>query len=67
MAPVQGPALTSLELPEGLPRSLVPIAWLAGRWEGAGVLASEVTGEVQVGQEVDISVDPRNFGVSIGR
>jgi hypothetical protein len=43
------------------PRALAPIAWLAGRWEGAGVLASEQTGEAQVGQEVDISLDPRGF------
>ncbi len=61
MAPVQGPALTSLDLPEGLPRELAPLAWLAGRWEGAGVLASEGTGEVQVGQEVDVAVDARGF------
>ncbi len=61
MAAVPGAALTSLEVPEGLPRQLVPIAWLAGRWEGAGVIDSEDAGERQVGQEVDISVDQRGF------
>ncbi len=53
--------MTILEIPEGVPRPLVPIAWLAGRWEGVGVIASEGVGERQVGQEVDISVDQRGF------
>lgn len=48
-------------MPEGVPRELVPVSWLAGRWEGAGVLVSDSTGEVQVGQEVDIAVDARGF------
>lgn len=53
--------MTSLDVPEGLPRALVPIAWLAGRWEGAGVIDAPGTGERQVGQEVDVSVDQRGF------
>ncbi len=61
MAPLPGAALISLEVPEGLPRQLVPIAWLAGRWEGVGVIDAEEAGERQVGQEVDISVDQRGF------
>lgn len=44
-----------------MPRALVPIAWLAGRWEGVGLLASPDAGEVQVGQEVDVVVDARGF------
>lgn len=39
----------------------MPIAWLAGRWEGAGVIQTPGTGERQVGQEVDVSVDQRGF------
>ncbi len=26
------------EIPEDLPAPLVPVAWLLGRWEGAGVV-----------------------------
>jgi hypothetical protein len=50
-----------LEIRADLPASLVPLSWLVGRWEGAGVLASPETGEAQVGQEVEITADPRGF------
>jgi len=49
------------EIDASLPASLVPLSWLVGRWEGAGVLASAEAGETQVGQEVEISADPRGF------
>jgi THAP4-like, heme-binding beta-barrel domain len=50
-----------LEIDPTLPASLVPLSWLVGRWEGAGVLASAEAGEAQVGQEVDIAADARGF------
>lgn len=50
-----------LEIDPSLPASLVPLSWLVGRWEGAGVLASAEAGEAQVGQEVEITADPRGF------
>ena len=49
------------EIDASLPASLVPLSWLVGRWEGAGVLASPEAGETQVGQEVEITADPRGF------
>jgi hypothetical protein len=51
----------AFEIDPGLPASLVPLSWLAGRWEGAGVLASPEAGEAQVGQEVELVPDPRGF------
>ncbi|NAE18370.1 heme-binding beta-barrel domain-containing protein, partial [Enterococcus hirae] len=50
-----------LEIDAGLPASLVPLSWLIGRWEGAGVLAAPEAGEIQVGQAVEVTADPRGF------
>ncbi len=50
-----------LEIDASLPASLVPLGWLVGRWAGAGVIASAESGEAQVGQEVEVVVDPRGF------
>jgi len=50
-----------LEIDASLPASLVPLSWLVGRWEGAGVIASPEAGEAQVGQEVEVVADPRGF------
>lgn len=36
------------EIPEDLPLELAPLAWLLGRWQGWGMLASELDGEDQV-------------------
>lgn len=49
-----------LQLPEGLPAELAPIAWLVGVWEGTGVLNYPVGDEVrnyEFGQRVSFSHD----------
>ncbi|SDQ84026.1 FABP family protein [Quadrisphaera sp. DSM 44207] len=51
----------ALEIDPDLPASLVPLSWLVGRWEGAGVLADPRAGEAQVGQELELTADPRGF------
>lgn len=43
------------------PASLVPVAWLLGRWEGAGVVGYPTMEEVRFGQEVEFHHDGRPF------
>lgn len=43
------------------PASLVPLAWLLGRWEGAGVVGYPSMDEVRFGQEVEFRHDGRPF------
>ncbi|MFB9376021.1 FABP family protein [Kineococcus gynurae] len=45
------------------PTDLVPLAWLIGRWEGAGVLGHPGRGEedTRFGQEVEFRHDGRGF------
>ncbi len=49
------------EIPEDLPAPLVPVAWLLGRWEGAGVVGYPTIEERRFGQEVEFSQDGRGF------
>lgn len=44
-----------------LPRELAPLAWLVGRWEGAGVVGYPTIESVHFGQEVEVSHDGRPF------
>jgi hypothetical protein len=44
------------------PLALVPLAWLIGRWEGAGVLGHPARGEdTRFGQAVEFTHDGRDF------
>lgn len=49
------------ELDVNLPPALAPLAWLVGRWEGAGVVGYPTITSVQFGQEVSCSHDGRPF------
>jgi len=44
-----------VELSADLPPELVPLAWLIGRWEGAGVLGYPTIESINFGQEVEFS------------
>lgn len=44
-----------------LPPALAPLAWMIGRWEGAGVMGYPGTDSFNVGQEVEIQHDGRAF------
>lgn len=44
-----------------LPPVLAPLAWMIGRWEGAGVMGYPGTESFNVGQEVGITQDGRDF------
>ena len=44
-----------MELSADLPPELVPLAWLIGRWEGAGVLGYPTIESINFGQEVEFS------------
>jgi hypothetical protein len=50
-----------IELSTDLPQPLVPLAWLIGRWAGAGVVGYPGVEESQVGQEIEFSHDSRPF------
>ena len=52
-----------IPLDPSTPEALRPLAWLIGRWEGAGVLGHPVRGgtDVRFGQEVELSTDGRPF------
>jgi hypothetical protein len=50
-----------VELPADLPAALVPLAWLVGTWEGAGVAGLPGEEEHQFGQEVVFRHDGRPF------
>jgi nitrobindin-like protein len=43
------------------PATLVPVAWLIGRWEGAGVVGYPTMDETRFGQEVEFRHDGRPF------
>jgi len=49
------------ELDVDLPERLRPLAWLVGRWEGAGVVGYETIESRHFGQEVVCSHDGRGF------
>ena len=48
-------------LDTNLPRELASIAWLVGRWEGAGVVGYPTIESANFGQEVEVSHDGRPF------
>ena len=50
-----------IELSTDLPAPLIPLAWLIGRWEGAGVVGYPTIEEARFGQEVEFSHDGRPF------
>lgn len=47
------------EIRADLPPSLVPLAWMEGRWEGAGVVGYDDVPERRFGQEVVLAHDGR--------
>lgn len=49
------------ELDLDLPRELAPLAWLIGRWEGAGVLGYPTIESANFGQEIECFHDGRPF------
>jgi hypothetical protein len=51
----------ALQLDPDLPAPLVPLAWLIGRWEGAGVVGYPTMDSVNFGQEVEFRHDGRPF------
>jgi len=44
-----------------LPRELAPLAWMVGRWEGAGVVGYPTIESANFGQEIEVSHDGRPF------
>lgn len=44
-----------------LPRELVTLAWLVGRWQGAGVVGYPTMESVHFGQDIECSHDGRPF------
>lgn len=44
-----------------LPPELAPLAWLVGRWEGAGVVGYPTMESMQFGQEIECTHDGRPF------
>ncbi len=50
-----------MELSPDLPTPLVPLAWLIGRWEGAGVVGYPTMESVNFGQEIEFRHDGRPF------
>ena len=51
----------AFELDVTLPPALAPLAWLVGRWEGAGVVGYPTIESAHFGQEVVCSHDGRPF------
>jgi hypothetical protein len=51
----------AFELDVNLPPALAPLAWLVGRWEGAGVVGYPTIESANFGQEVICSHDGRPF------
>lgn len=51
----------TFELDLELPPALAPLAWLVGRWEGAGVVGYPSMESVHFGQEIVCSHDARPF------
>ncbi|MEP6650154.1 MAG: FABP family protein [Lapillicoccus sp.] len=52
--------LDSSELAD-LPERLRPLAWMIGRWEGAGVVGYPTIESVNFGQEIECGHDGRSF------
>jgi THAP4-like, heme-binding beta-barrel domain len=51
-----------IQLDAGLPAPLIPLAWLVGRWAGAGVVGyPTMEADQRFGQEVTFSHDGRPF------
>lgn len=50
-----------MQLGADLPTPLVPLAWLIGRWEGAGVVGYPTISSANFGQEVEFWHDGRPF------
>jgi THAP4-like, heme-binding beta-barrel domain len=50
-----------VELSGDLPTELVPLAWLIGRWEGAGVVGYPTMESANFGQEIELRHDGRPF------
>ena len=51
-----------IQLDADLPAPLIPLAWLVGRWAGAGVAGySTMAGDVRFGQEVTFAHDGRPY------
>jgi hypothetical protein len=50
-----------VEITPDLPAPLVPLAWLIGRWEGAGVVGYPTIESANFGQEVEFRHDGRPF------
>lgn len=44
-----------------MPRELAPLAWMIGRWEGAGVVGYPTIESANFGQEIECSHDGRPF------
>jgi len=51
----------AFEISPDLPPQLLPLAWLIGRWEGAGVVGYPTMESVNFGQEITVSNDGRPF------
>lgn len=51
----------AFHLDTSLARELAPLAWLVGRWEGAGVVGYPTIESAQFGQEVTVTHDGRPF------
>jgi nitrobindin-like protein len=50
-----------MEIPSDLNPALVPLAWLLGRWEGAGVVGYPTIESANFGQELEVTQDGRTF------
>ncbi|MGL5829662.1 MAG: FABP family protein [Angustibacter sp.] len=50
-----------MHLDADLPPPLLPLAWLIGRWAGAGVVGYPTMDSVNFGQELEITHDGRPF------
>lgn len=48
-------------LEQDVPEALRPLAWLIGRWEGAGVVGYPTIESAHFGQEVEVTHDGRGF------
>ncbi|GAA6527372.1 FABP family protein [Intrasporangium sp. DVR] len=48
-------------LDQDIPEPLRPLAWLIGRWEGAGVLGYPTIESAHFGQEIEVTHDGRGF------
>lgn len=57
----QGHDGMTFELDSTLHPTLAPIAWLVGRWEGAGLFGYPTITDARFGQELQISHDGRPF------